>query len=74
MYKVYWTESGQLCGVEYGSTEMSTALGKTQELYQRQHTGDDVHFITMVSENPDSVGRPGYDVTGPDYDWKKRRI
>jgi hypothetical protein len=28
----------------------------------------------MAHENPHSVGKQGYDVTGPDYDWKKRRI
>jgi hypothetical protein len=28
----------------------------------------------MVSENPNSVGRPGVAEVGPDYDWKKRRI
>lgn len=30
-------------------------------------------FVTLVSENPNSVGKPGVDVTGPDYDWVKRR-
>jgi hypothetical protein len=30
-------------------------------------------FITMGHENTDMVGKQGVDVTGPDYDWTKRR-
>lgn len=30
-------------------------------------------FVTTAVENPDCVGKMGVDVTGPDYDWKKRR-
>ena len=74
MYKVYWTDHGCLDAREFPSDEMAAALHLTQGLRQRQHCGEDIRFITMVSENPDMVGRTGYDVTGPDYDWKKRRI
>lgn len=38
-------------------------------------------FVTIVSENPDVVGKPGVDSVvdgklpdGSDYTWKKRRI
>ncbi len=31
-------------------------------------------FVTTGVENPNCVGKMGVDVTGPDYDWKKRRI
>lgn len=74
MYKVYWTENERLEAAEFASTAMASALSLTQGLRQRQHGGEDIRFITMVSENPDVVGRSGYDVTGPDYDWKKRRL
>jgi hypothetical protein len=74
MYKVYWTDRGCLDAKEFPSDEMGAALHLTQTLHQRQHDGEDIHFITMSSETPHSVGRRGYDVTGPDYDWKKRRI
>jgi hypothetical protein len=42
-------------------------------LRKRQREGEGVRFITMSSEHPDLVGHPGVDVTGPDYNWKKRR-
>ena len=74
MYKVYWTDRGCLDAKEFASADMASALALTQALHQQQHEGENIHFITMVSENPDAVGRRGYDVTGPDYDWKKRRI
>jgi hypothetical protein len=38
-------------------------------------------FVTMVSENPDSVGKSGVDEIvngklpdGTNYEWKKRRV
>jgi hypothetical protein len=74
MYKVYWTENGNLNAKEFASGEMSTALDATQQLRTRQYAGEDIQFIVMAHENPHSVGKQGYDVTGPDYDWKKRRI
>lgn len=74
VYKVYWTDRGCLDAKEFTSSEMAAALQLTQALHQRQRQGEDIHFVSMVSENPDSVGRRGYDVTGPDYDWRKRRI
>jgi hypothetical protein len=74
MYKVYWTERGALSAREFNSDEMSQALKFTQELRTKQYAGEGISFITMAAENPDMVGKQGYDVTGPDYDWKKRRI
>lgn len=74
MYKIYWTENGEHKGELFESSEMSNALKFSESLRKRQHSGEDVHFIVMSSENPDCVGKMGVDVTGPDYDWKKRRI
>jgi len=33
-----------------------------------------VSFVTLCSENPNSVGRPGVADPPPDYAWKKRRV
>ena len=44
-----------------------------EDLRRRQREGEGVRFVTMCSEHPDVVGHPGVDVTGPEYDWKKRR-
>ena len=75
MYKVYWTEDGSPLGKEFGDSEMSQALTFTQELRNLQYGGEvDIKFVTMAVENPNMVGKQGYDVTGPDYDWKKRRV
>jgi hypothetical protein len=51
-----------------------------EKLREHQRTQDETYsptkvgFITFCSENPNSVTKLGVDVTGPDYDWKKRRI
>ncbi len=52
---------------------MNEALKFSESLRKRQFAGEDVHFIVMAVENPNCVGKMGVDVTGPDYDWKKRR-
>jgi hypothetical protein len=31
-------------------------------------------YVTTGVENPNHTGKMGVDVTGPEYDWKKRRI
>jgi hypothetical protein len=75
MYKVYWTENDTLAAKEFGNDEMSAALQFSQELRNQQYKGEkQISFIVMAVENPDMVGKQGVDVTGPDYDWKKRRI
>lgn len=49
-------------------SDLSDALKLTEVLRR-----GGFRFVTLVSENPNSVGKPGVDVTGPDYDWTKRR-
>jgi hypothetical protein len=74
MYKVYWTsELGEACFQDF--EEMSPALNWTKFLRDSGRT-----FVTMVSENPNVVGKPGVDAVvdgilpdGNAYEWKKRR-
>ena len=77
MYMVYWTmvEDGASAphAQPFDTTEMVAAMQFMEELRKRQRGGEGVRFITMCSEHPDVVGHPGVDVTGPDYNWKKRR-
>jgi hypothetical protein len=77
MYMVYWTivEEDRCTPHEklFGTTEMVAAMQYMEELRRRQREGEGVRFVTMSSEHPDLVGHPGVDVTGPDYNWKKRR-
>ena len=77
MYMVYWTivdEDGQhAAGAAVRHQRDGGGDGFMEELRRRQRAGEGVRFITMCSEHPDVVGHPGVDVTGPDYNWKKRR-
>ena len=77
MYMVYWTivDDGQTApqARTFDTADMVAAMGFMEALRKRQRAGEGVRFITMCSEHPDAVGHPGVDVTGPDYDWKKRR-
>lgn len=51
---------------------MISDLGEALK-FAEQKRNEGFRFVTLVSENPNSVGKPGVDVTGPDYDWTKRR-
>lgn len=77
MYMVYWTvyHNGHSAAhaKPFDTKDMLPAMAFMEQLRARQRAGEGVGFITMVSEHPDSVGHPGVDVTGPEYDWKKRR-
>jgi len=77
MYMVYWSVMEQgarhaRCR-EFPSSEMSAAMSFIEELRAMQRAGENISFVTLCSENPDSVGRAGVAEAGPDYDWKKRR-
>ncbi|QNA90313.1 hypothetical protein G4G28_20660 [Massilia sp. Dwa41.01b] len=77
MYMVYWTvvdEAGSHPQAQdFDTSDMVQAMGFMEDLRRRQRGGEGVRFITMCSEHPDLVGHPGVDVTGPEYNWKKRR-
>jgi hypothetical protein len=78
MFVVFWLDV-QPAGInpqykEFDSEDMMAAMTFMESLRQQQRSGCGVCHVTMSSENPHSVGRPGVDVTGPDYHWRKRRI
>lgn len=77
MFMVYWTVAEENAASprsqSFASTEMLAALALMEQLRTRQRAGEGLRFITMASENPDSVGHPGVDVVGPGYKWTKRR-
>ena len=77
MFMVYWsvTEGATASphAQQFASTEMLAAMALMEQLRTRQRAGEGVRFVTMSSENPDSVGHPGVDVVGPGYKWTKRR-
>ena len=77
MYMVYWTEvddgNAEPKSREFPSSDMSAAMQFMEALRKRQREGGGICFITMCSENPNSVGHPGAADPGPDYNWKKRR-
>jgi hypothetical protein len=77
MYMVYWTVVNETHmtseAQEFASSDMASALKFMEALRARQHAGESIRFITMASENPESVGRAGAADPAPDYDWKKRR-
>jgi hypothetical protein len=77
MYMVYWMmdEDGTRSArsQQFETSAMVEAMRFMEDLRRRQREGDGIGFVTMCSEHPDVVGHPGVDVTGPDYDWKKRR-
>ena len=75
MYKVYFTtEYGD--ARSYHEETLTEALATAEGLRRNARYS----FVTMVSEDPNSVGRPGVDEIkngvlpdGTDYEWKKRR-
>ena len=58
----------------FPASAMADALAFTETLRRRQSRGEPVSFVTLCSENPNSVGRPGVADPPPDYAWKKRRV
>lgn len=71
MFKVYWTYAGEAHSRDFEN--LSEALKECETLRQADRS-----FVTMVSENPNSVGKPGVDSIvdgktpdGEKYDWNK---
>lgn len=77
MYMVYWTftEGSESTphAQAFPSSDMRPAMELMEALRARQRAGEGIGFVTMSSENPESVGHPGVDTTGPGYKWTKRR-
>lgn len=77
MFMVYWTIVADGAATPHAQafppSDMVAAIGLMEQLRERQRAGEDVRFVTMASENPDSVGHPGVEAAGPGYSWTKRR-
>lgn len=77
MFMVYWSEAGSSeprpHAQAFASDQMVAAMQFAEALRARQRAGEALRFITLCSENPDSVGQAGVAETGADYQWKKRR-
>jgi hypothetical protein len=72
MFKIYWTDlSGQVVGQETPDLTLALQIAKNQ-----RDAGST--FVTMVSENPQHVGKQGVDTIvdgktpdGQAYEWSK---
>lgn len=78
MYKVYWTtfdDTGapSAHAEDFETAELAAVLARCEELRALQRAGKPIGFVTMVSENPHSVGHPGAADVEPGYAWYKRR-
>lgn len=78
MFVVYWLGGnpdieGAAHYKKFDATSLAEALRFAEALRKRQADGDDIGFVTLCSENPHSVGKPGVADPPADYDWKKRR-
>lgn len=77
MFMVYWTVTDAGANTPHGQSfldaDMVGALALMEALRVRQRAGESIRFVTMASENPDSVGNPGVEAAGPGYKWTKRR-
>ncbi|WP_277189107.1 hypothetical protein [Caballeronia sp. BR00000012568055] len=74
MFVVYWLEAQRNARFErFEADALAQALSFAEALRKRQADGEDIGFITLCSENPQSVGRAGVADPPADYDWKKRR-
>ncbi len=78
MFMVYWSagmgEAMQAHAQAFPADQMVAAMQFTETLRSRQRAGEAISFISLCSENPDSVGQAGVAETGADYNWKKRRL
>jgi hypothetical protein len=76
MFKVYYTDPMNNQAYSWDCTSLADSL-TIAERFRREG----MIFVTMVSENPHVVGKPGVDAVSEDnvlpdgtpYTWKKRR-
>ena len=75
MYKVYYTDPQTDKAYSWDTTSLTDALSLTKKFRELGMT-----FVTMVSEDPNSIGKPGVDSIenglcpdGVAYTWTKRR-
>ena len=72
MLKIYWTDAANQAH-SHDTESLTEALSFSEA---KRKEGN--HFVTMVSENPNSVGKAGVSAVvdrklpdGSDYDWSK---
>ena len=68
-HKVYWSEEGFPKSQDFSDGQWTEIMAFMEELRKKAN----VSFVSLSSEVPGDVTKKGVDVTGPDYDWKKRR-
>jgi len=73
VHRVYWTEDGVARSMDFGDGKLDEMLKYCEMLRKQKHAGADIGFITSASEMAECVSLQGVDVTGPDYNWRKRR-
>lgn len=77
MYMVYWSQNVtgafEVQHELFESGQMGAALKLMEVLRKRQHDGEAIAFVGMVSENPNCVGKMGASDVEPGYNWVKRR-
>ena len=77
MFMVYWSvvaaDMPTPHAQSFSDADMAGAMALIEQLRVRQRGGEAIRFVTMSSENPDAIGNPGVDTTGPGYRWTKRR-
>jgi hypothetical protein len=73
MFVVYWLADAQARFERFDADALTDALRFAETLRTRQASGEDIGFVTLCSENPQSVGKAGAADPPADYDWKKRR-
>jgi len=74
MFVVYWLDGDSDARHEkFDASALAEVLRFAEELRQRQAGGAAIGFVTLCSENPQSVGKPGVADPPAGYDWKKRR-
>ena len=80
-FMVYWTERvegkfnsyTEARAQRFETGQLTEVMNFMEGLRKRERTDGSVSFVALASAIPGDVTKKGVDVTGPDYDWKKRR-
>jgi hypothetical protein len=73
MYTVFWIEAGSPRAQAFGGEALADALAFAEQLRRRRRDGEPIAFVTLASEDPNSVGQSGVSDPDPGYAWVKRR-
>jgi hypothetical protein len=68
MFMVFWYGSKPYCK-KFENDKLVEVLKYMEELRNNKENS----FVTLCSENPNSVGKPGVVEVSSDYNWTKRR-